>query len=283
MVEDLVSIIIPVYNGEMYLKETLTSCLNQSYSNIEILIVDDSSTDNSAAIAQEIGKEDSRIRYYRHEKNKGFCNNVNDGAARSNGDYILILGQDDMLPGNHIKSMLSVFENNKDIAMVNCGCDAINSEGEIIGSWFDVNKSELHVKDFVFSNALSSCGAIIRRSAFMKAGGFSIFEDDPNYGEWYLWIKILLIGKIVACKQSKALYRRHETNMTKTFNNRRNKIILEKYYNRCRKLAAKSGQLSIRDRIKVQLYMILRVLYARSYFADNIIIAVHRLKKKIVT
>lgn len=77
--ESMISIVLPVYNGERYLKKSIESCLNQSYRNWELLIIDDGSTDRSAEIAKEYVQIDSRVHYYRNEHNLKLPKTLNRG------------------------------------------------------------------------------------------------------------------------------------------------------------------------------------------------------------
>ena len=94
-----VSIIIPVYNGEKYLRETIESCVKQNYDNLEIIIIDDCSKDNSKNIA--LSFKNSNISYSQNINNLGINTTINNGIKSSKGDYVLGLGQDDILPHNH--------------------------------------------------------------------------------------------------------------------------------------------------------------------------------------
>ena len=93
---DLISIIVPVYNVENYLKECIESLINQSYSNTEILLIDDGSTDNSGIICDEYQKVDSRITVY-HKKNGGLSDARNYGIERMNGNYVTFVDSDDFI------------------------------------------------------------------------------------------------------------------------------------------------------------------------------------------
>lgn len=103
----LISIIIPVYNAEKYLLKCLNSVINQTYNNLEIILVDDESTDNSSKIYNEIAKNDNRIKIF-HQKNKGVSSARNKGLANCNGDYILFLDADDYLELNCIEECLKI-------------------------------------------------------------------------------------------------------------------------------------------------------------------------------
>jgi glycosyltransferase involved in cell wall biosynthesis len=110
----LVSIIIPLYNGEKYIKETIDSVLEQTYSNLEILIVDDCSSDNSVNTVQ--GIEDERIKLIHQEKNQGLNKNIQKGVELATGEYICVLGHDDLMVKEKIdKQVKYLIENNLDL------------------------------------------------------------------------------------------------------------------------------------------------------------------------
>ncbi|MCD4680085.1 MAG: glycosyltransferase, partial [Bacteroidales bacterium] len=102
----LVSIIIPLYNAEKYIKETLDSVLSQSYSNWECIIVDDGSTDSSKKIALEYCAKDARFKYF-HQPNSGPSAARNHGLKISSGDYIQYLDADDVIFPERLKLMVT--------------------------------------------------------------------------------------------------------------------------------------------------------------------------------
>ncbi len=110
----LVSILIPLYNSEKYIAKTIENCLDQRYKNIEIIIVDDGSTDNSAEIADEYAKKYENIKLYRQE-NSGAPRARNLAFAKSKGEYIQYLDADDLMSENKISSQMErAIENNFD-------------------------------------------------------------------------------------------------------------------------------------------------------------------------
>lgn len=112
--KSLVSVIIPVYNASRYLAETLFSVVNQTYTNLEIIIVNDGSTDNSEEIIRDFQQKDARFHYYSRE-NQGQCVSSNFAIQVSNGDYIKFLDADDILSPEHIELQLKALGGN-----VNC-------------------------------------------------------------------------------------------------------------------------------------------------------------------
>lgn len=104
----IISIIVPVYNTERYLSECLNSIIKQTYQNLEIVIVDDASTDNSCRIIAEFQRQDDRIKCFRHEKNGGISRTRNTGLKHSTGAYIAWCDSDDVLHPQYIEYLYSI-------------------------------------------------------------------------------------------------------------------------------------------------------------------------------
>ena len=115
MEQDLISVIIPVYNVEKYLKRCMDSVLKQTYSNIEIIIVDDGSTDTSGSLCDEYWKKDSRITVF-HKENGGLSSARNFGLERVSGNYVCFIDSDDFIHENYISFMYDkIIKNDADI------------------------------------------------------------------------------------------------------------------------------------------------------------------------
>lgn len=106
----LISIIIPVYNVETYLSECIESVLKQTYQNIEILLIDDGSPDNSGKICNEYAKKDSRVRVI-HKENGGVSSARNVGLKQANGEYITFVDGDDFIAESYIEELYKTLEN----------------------------------------------------------------------------------------------------------------------------------------------------------------------------
>jgi len=108
-----ISLVIPVYNVENHLEKCLDSCVNQTLKEIEIIIVDDASSDKSTQIAKRYEKNDSRIRYLRHNKNRGLFQARKTGTVKSTGEYVQHLDSDDWLEKNTCETIYTALKDNK--------------------------------------------------------------------------------------------------------------------------------------------------------------------------
>ena len=113
----MISVIIPVYNVEKYLNECLNSVCSQTFENLEIILVDDGSTDDSSKICDEWSAKDSRVRVI-HQLNAGLSEARNSGLKYCKGDYILYIDSDDSIEEDLVESLMNLIEkHNVDIAM----------------------------------------------------------------------------------------------------------------------------------------------------------------------
>lgn len=108
----LVSIVIPVYNRELYIEDAIRSAISQTYQNIEIIIVDNCSTDSTWDILNEWEKKDNRIKIFQNDSNIGPVLNWNECFRHASGEYIKILWSDDWISHKFVEKCLSVFEKN---------------------------------------------------------------------------------------------------------------------------------------------------------------------------
>lgn len=142
MEQPKVSIIIPCYNSEAFLAETLQSCINQQYSNIEIVVVDDGSTDGSLKIAKQWEKQHTNIHVYA-QSNNGACRARNLALEKCTGDYIMYLDADDIISADKVASQMSIFSNTHDpMAVVTCSFE------EFVNSFPQKINRRINYKDY---------------------------------------------------------------------------------------------------------------------------------------
>jgi len=116
--ENIVSIIIPAYNAEKYLEETIASALASSYPHLEIIIVNDGSTDNTQQIITKITNQETKVKAYL-QKNQGVSVARNFGISKASGTYILPLDADDLISEDYIEKAVKILIANDNVKMVN--------------------------------------------------------------------------------------------------------------------------------------------------------------------
>lgn len=266
-----VGIIIPVYNGKDYVCQTIQSCLDQEYKDIEILIVDDCSTDESFTIINEFIKHYTgakKINLIKNEKNTGVLGSCNKAASMLNTYWLIFLGQDDLLPVNYIKNILLKTKPSYSFAF--CNPMKIDKDGKEIGlcrqdAPFLYNKGTMY-RELSKECVIASTGLLINHAMFDNVNGFD--TQYKNYGEWNLWIRLLEDGECIFIDSEHSLYRRHSTNMTNSFTQKSKKKELQKYWNSCRRLAQKKLLTSFPDLLSSKIYYFKMNIY---YFAKKMI------------
>ncbi len=130
---ELISVIMPTYNVEPYVAEAIESILNQSYSNIEFVIVDDCSTDKTFEICKRYAEKDSRIKLFRNEVNSKIEFSLNRALENATGKYIVRMDGDDISDRFRLEKMKNFLDINPDIKLVGTSAITINAEGNEIG------------------------------------------------------------------------------------------------------------------------------------------------------
>ena len=110
MGEELISIIVPVYNAEQYLGDCIKSVLKQTYTHFELILVEDGSTDNSREICRRVGMDDIRISLVRQERNQGVSRARNAGIEAAKGKYLFFLDSDDTIHPRLIETLYKIME-----------------------------------------------------------------------------------------------------------------------------------------------------------------------------
>jgi len=272
MEDKKVLIIIPTYNGEKYIKETINSCLNQSYKNIEIIVTDDCSSDNTVEILCSYGdKIDLRV----NKKNQGIVKNLNKMLLERSENFYIFLGHDDILPKDHVKIMVSEFDD--DTLFVHCNNMGIDKEGKETGlirsDNIQIEKTKNCLFEMSIDNFITSCGMMHRVDVFQEINGLD--EKYKNWAEWLLYVNELGLKRYRPkyTTKTRAFYRRHETNITYTMTAKNIKKSVYDFKKEARRLAHKLNDNSIEENIKYYINEIsipLKIFIKQIIFWDKI-------------
>lgn len=198
-----VSVIIPVYNGAKFLPEAIANVEAQAYPNVEIILVDDGSTDNTAAVAASLG---DRIRYI-YQENQGPAAARNRGLRAAQGKFIAFLDVDDQWPVGKLHQQLEAFTANPHLEIVNGYVQMLQAVPEDSGT---VTFQPCHQP--VVSFNLGS--AIFRRSVFDKVGRFDASQIHSEDVDWFMHARELGT-EMVVIEAVTLLYRKHDSNLTR--------------------------------------------------------------------
>jgi len=188
----LVSIVIPVYNGAEYIEKTVNSILSQHYSNFELLLVNDGSSDNSKEIINSLILKDNRIKAY-HNENGGVAAARNYGIDKAEGEFIAFCDQDDFWLPTKLSKQVPLFQN-KEVGLVYCGAIAdyshLNKQDK---PSFD-NKYRGNVFDKLIQvNMFTCCTVVARKSLLQQTEAFDDDRDLMGVDDWLAWLKLSLV------------------------------------------------------------------------------------------
>ena len=214
-VHPLVTIAIPTYNrADGYLREALASAMNQTYQNIEIIVSDNCSTDNTERFVK--GISDPRLRYFRHNKNIGANNNFNYCLEQANGDYFLLLQDDDMIDNDFVEVCMTDANHSNDTGIIRTGTRVIDSEGKVIAeptnNVVGLSTEEFFLGWFAGKTVLYLCSTLFHTKRLKEVGGFTskrnLFQD--------VMAEVQLVARYgrIDIRDIKASFRRHHGEMT---------------------------------------------------------------------
>ncbi|MDM3838405.1 glycosyltransferase [Proteus mirabilis] len=206
----LVSVIIPVYNAEKYLEKAINSIVNQSYRNLEIIVINDGSVDHSHLIVTSF--TDSRIKYIKQD-NQGLSKTLNSAIRIASGKYICRMDADDISDLDRIKIQIEILEKNKNIILVGSNIMYIDENDKIKGYSYLPSKSDTIKNKLRIDNCIFHPSVIFRKSIFEQCGGYNesvnIFFED-----YLLWLSMLPHGDFYICPKFLLKYREHDKSIT---------------------------------------------------------------------
>jgi len=205
----LVSIVLPVYNGEKYLAESLDSILAQTYRNWELVIINDGSTDSTENLILKY--QDKRIKYFPNDVNKGIIFSLNRGLRESNGIYIARIDADDIALPYRLEKQVRFLSENPDYDLCGSYFQTIDSNGRLLKNvTFPANNRD--AQSYLLLHNCFCHSAIMMRTGIAKD-----LKYDENFQvceDYDLWYRISRTGKILNLPEFTTLYRVHDNNMS---------------------------------------------------------------------
>lgn len=168
---NLVSVIIPVYNVEKFVLEAIRSIQNQTYKNLEIIVVDDGSVDNTFEIVKSLANQDSRIKVYKNETNLKIVKSLNRALSLANGDFIARMDGDDVSMPNRIEVLLNYLLNNPECSLVGSAYIGINEVGESSGVSAVPTSQSMIDNTLLYSSPVSHIW-LAKKEAYDALGGY---------------------------------------------------------------------------------------------------------------
>lgn len=190
--DKVITVLMPVYNAEKYLKKAIESILNQTYENFDFLIIDDGSTDTSGAIIKSFN--DTRITFLKNEGNMGIVRTLNKGLTLIDSDYICRMDSDDIAVPERLEEQLKYMESHPEVAVSGSSILKFNDQGNqhILKVRTDSKRLKTHL---LFDNALMH-PTVIMRNSILKKYGFSYDESHVAMEDYGLWQKVSLVSEL---------------------------------------------------------------------------------------
>lgn len=212
----LVSVVMSVYNGEKFVAETIESVLNQTYSNIEVIIVDDCSKDGSRQIIEKYQKKDRRVRTILMDRNSNVCVACNRAFANATGKYVAVIGHDDIWGADKIEKQITFLEEHPDVGICFTWIEVLGENGVLISKEYEQLYHMMNADNYTAENWLRrmilnksnwACApsACIRRSVLEETGYY-------RYGlvqlqDFDFWLRILNYTSVYVLQEKLTWYR----------------------------------------------------------------------------
>lgn len=212
MTEPTVTVLMSVYNGESHLAEAVESILVQTFSDFEFVVVDDGSTDRTAAVLD--GYRDSRMVRVNHERNMGLVAALNRGLESGRGRWIARMDADDVSKPERLEKQMAFLAGHPDVDVVGCRMDEIDEKGNGAGVFWAPEASALIAWKMLFETAMAHATTVMRKTVLVHAGGYN--PDYRHVEDVELWSR--LWGRVRFANLPDALYvrRRHRKSICST-------------------------------------------------------------------
>ncbi len=176
----LISVLIPVYNVEAFVKEAILSICNQTYKNIEIIVVDDCSTDLTYSVVAELVEIDSRIKLFKNEKNSKIVKTLNFALEQAKGDFIARMDGDDISAPERLEKQLDFLIKNPQYYLVGSHVNTIDVNNSIIG------KQEMPIKDKIINKTIKYASPVLhiwlaKREVYNQLNGYREIPGAEDY------------------------------------------------------------------------------------------------------
>lgn len=187
MKKPLISIVIPAYNAEKYIAETLDSVMHQTYRNFEVILVNDNSTDCTEEMMNEYAKKDDRIQIYRNDKNGGVAYSRNLGVSKAKGDWIAFLDSDDRWREDKLQKQVDLLlkEDGKPIILYTAS-SFVDENNEMSDYVLEVPLM-IGYKELLKQNVISCSSVLIKKEVVESMK----MEKDEVHEDFLLWLKVL--------------------------------------------------------------------------------------------
>ncbi|MBC7466788.1 MAG: glycosyltransferase [Bdellovibrio sp.] len=180
-----VTIIVPSYNHDRYIEECIRSIVAQDYRNIELIVIDDGSKDDSKSVIERLANE-FHFRF-KINQNQGLCRTINEGLDMASGEYICIFASDDVMTEKRISEQVQAFAVEPGLTVIAGGVDVIDGSSKHVKRMKPVAQGEVGFSVLLFRNYIYAPTAMIRKSALLHVGKYN---TDFKLEDISMWLKL---------------------------------------------------------------------------------------------
>lgn len=200
-----ISVIMPAFNAEGHVAQAIDSVLKQSFTDLELIVIDDGSADRTAAIVESFS--DSRLRLTRLSRNLGLVNALNTGLDLCRGRYIARMDADDVMLPDRLAKQLAYLQANPEVDVVACFVDLMNADGEITGTW-ETDRATVTAEEIRAMMPRTNC--IAHPTVMIRRESLGDLRYEGGSEDWDLWLKLLARGRRIGkIPEALVLYRVH--------------------------------------------------------------------------
>lgn len=211
----LVSIALCTYNGELYLQEQLNTLVKQTYKNIEIVIADDNSTDDTFEIIKEFANRYKFIKFFRNTKNLGFVKNFEKAINECTGDFICLCDQDDVWDSSKVEKLVFHIGNSN---LIYHNSNFIDESGATVGSETMASKYNFYHGDSAIPFMLSNCVSGHAMMFSRKLINYFLPLEEKFFHDWWItYVAFNLAEPVIYLDEVLVGYRQHSTSITDNF------------------------------------------------------------------
>lgn len=186
-----ISVLMGVYNCAQYVAEAIESVLAQTFSDFELIVCDDGSSDNTAAVAEQYAAADSRIVFLRNDRNYGLAHTLNHCLSVARGEYLVRMDGDDISKPNRFRVLLDTAESHPEFDVIGTGVDLFDENGVWGEAIFSYTPDKF---DAFMQRTLSHATVIMKRTALVDSGAYDESTDVARAEDYDLWCRMVLKG-----------------------------------------------------------------------------------------
>lgn len=227
-----VSVLLPVFNGLPWIQESVASLLNQSFSDIEIICVDDGSCDGTCEILQDYAGHDSRIRVLQYA-HAGLVPALNAGLAAARGQLVARMDADDVAHPDRLALQVQAFAASPELVALGTGWDCIDAQGHFLRRCIPAIGHDNVMREQLWKTAILHPSVMMRKEAVISVGGYR--RKCLHAEDYDLWFRLSEVGKLDNLKEPLLLYRQHANSVSRQEPlTQRNSMLLAQVSHYCR-------------------------------------------------